>query len=96
MTKERSGRGRFQRKVQLAKLCLECKFDAIARSILEGLAEEIDSRKLENWEPSDALAEALALLFRSYSKAEREGGVGKDLYSRICRLDPVQAMLISK
>ena len=96
VTKERSGRSRFQRKVQLARLCVECKYDAIARPILEGLAEEIDTRQLENWEPAGTLAEALALLFRSYSKAERETAPGKDLYSRICRLDPVQAMLVTK
>jgi type VI secretion system protein ImpA len=96
VTQERSGRGRFQRKVQLAKVCLDCKLESIARPILEGLAEEIDSRKLENWEPADALAQPLALLYHSFSKSEREGSVGKDLYARICRLDPVQAMSVSK
>ena len=93
---ERSGRGRFQRKVQLANVCLECKFESIARPILEALSEEIDSRKLENWEPADTLAEPLALLYRSFSKSEREAAAGKDLYARICRLDPVQAISVSK
>lgn len=93
---ERSGRGRFQRQVQLAKICLDCKFEAIARPILEGLAADIETRKLESWEPADALAQPLALLYQSYSKAERESGAGKELYARICRLDPVQAMSVSK
>ena len=96
ITQERSGRGRFQRKVQLAKVCLDCKFESIARPILEGLAEEIESRKLESWEPSDTLAQPLALLYQSFSKAERESAAGKELYSKICRLDPVQAMSVSK
>ncbi len=96
VTQERSGRGRFQRKVQLAKICLDSKFESIARPILEGLAEEIDSRKLDSWEPADLLAQPLALLYHSYSKAERENAAGKELYSRICRLDPVQAMSVSK
>jgi type VI secretion system protein ImpA len=96
VTQEHSGRGRFQRKVQLAKVCLDCKFEAIARPILEGLAEEIDSRKLDSWEPADLLAQPLVLLYHSYSKAERESGAGRDLYARICRLDPVQAMSVSK
>ena len=96
VTQERSGRGRFQRKVQLAKVCLDCKLESIARPILEGLAEEIDFRKLESWEPADALAQPLALLYHSFSKSERESSVGKELYARICRLDPVQAMSVSK
>ncbi len=96
ITQERSGRGRFQRKVQLARICLDCKFEAIARPILEGLAEEIDSRKLETWEPADMLAQPLALLYHSFSKAERDATAGRELYARICRLDPIQAMSVSK
>jgi type VI secretion system protein ImpA len=95
ITQESSGRGRFHRKVQLARVCMDCKFEAVARPILEGLAGEIESRKLESWEPADDLAQPLVLLYQSFTKAERESSAGKDLYARICRLDPMQAMSVS-
>jgi len=96
IAQERSGRGRFNRKVQLAKVCLDSGFEAIARPILEGLAAEIESRKLESWEPGDQLAQPLALLYHSFTREEKESPGGKELYSKLCRLDPMQAMSVSK
>jgi len=92
IAQERSGRGRFQRKVQLAGLCLSVKREDVAYPILAELAEEIDRRKLEEWEESSALARPLALLFRCLEKLGHDDAVKKKIYEKICRLDPVQVL----
>jgi type VI secretion system protein ImpA len=90
--RERSGRGRFHRKVQMAQLCLTIGKDAIAFPLLNDLAAEIEQRKLEEWESPDAVAHPLALLFRCLEKMETGMEEKQRLYERICRLDPAQAM----
>jgi hypothetical protein len=65
--------------------------ETLARTILEGLAEEIEKRNLEDWEQPDLLAHALSLLFRC-SKSKEDPELKKKLYARICRLDPMRAL----
>jgi type VI secretion system protein ImpA len=92
IAQERSGRARFMRKVQLAELCLSVKHESIAYPILEELAEEIDRRKLEEWEESSTLAQTLALLFRCMGKLGYDDAARQKIYQKICRLDPVQVL----
>lgn len=92
IAQERSGRARFHRKIQLAALCLSAKHEAIAYPILAEIAEEIDRRKLEEWEESSALAHPLALLFRCMDKLGYDEAAKQKIYQKICRLDPVQVM----
>lgn len=89
---ERSGRGRFQRKVQLAQLCLSIGREAIALPILNDLAQEIEQRKLDDWEAPEAVAHPLTLLLRCLAKLDGDAEEKRRLYNRICRLDPVQAL----
>lgn len=89
---ERSGRARFQRKVQLAALCLSVKHEAVAYPILAELADEMEKRKLEEWEEASALAHPLALLFRCMDKLGYDDSAKQKIYQKICRLDPVQAL----
>ena len=96
MVQERSGRGRFYRKVQLTKLCDTTGYDAIAFPILQELAAEIERRKLEDWEAAELVAEPLALLHRCLSKTGGDATEIQKLYAWICRLDPLQAMNISR
>ena len=56
------------------------------------LAEEIDRRKLEEWEEASALAHPLALLFRCMDKLGYDDAAKQKIYQKICRLDPVQAL----
>ncbi len=93
---ERSGRGRFQRRLQIAQVCLATGNEAIAHPILEDLAREIDQRNLENWESAEVVAHPLALLFRCISKLDGAPEEKQKLYSRICRLDPQQALACSR
>jgi type VI secretion system protein ImpA len=96
MGQERSSRARFHRKVQLAQLCVSCGHDAVAYPMLQELAAEIDRRKLEDWEASDLIAQPLALLYRCLVKSDDNAAEKQRLYSWICRLDPLQAMSITR
>jgi type VI secretion system protein ImpA len=93
---ERSGRARFQRKIQLAQICMSTGHEAIAYPILSEMADEIEQRKLEEWEASEVLAHPLALLFRCMNQLDGDPETKRKLYSRICRLDPVQALACAK
>lgn len=93
---ERSGRARFQRKAQLAQICLASGHAAVALPILANMVEEIEHRKLEDWEAADMLAHPLALLFRCMQKVDVPQEEKKRIYDRICRLDPVQALDLVK
>ncbi len=91
-----SGRARFQRNVQLAQICLGSKHSALAIPILQSLAEEIDKRGLEEWEAHEMLAHALGLLYRAAQSGDMSAEDKHKLYRRICRLDPVQALGLSR
>ena len=90
--KERSGRGRFQRQIQLANVFLATKHENIAYPILMELSEEIDRRKLEEWEDPSAVAQPLALLYRCAEKLNRDDAEKERIYQKLCRLDPAQAL----
>jgi len=93
---ERSGRARFQRKIQLAQICMSTGHETIAYPILNEMADEIELRKLEEWEASEVLAHPLALLFRCMNQLDGDAEIKRKLYARICRLDPVQALACAK
>ncbi len=93
---ERSGRARFQRKIQLAQICMSTGQEAMAYPILSEMADEIEHRKLEDWEASEVVAHPLALLFRCMNQLDADTDAKRKLYARICRLDPVQALACSK
>lgn len=90
--KERSGRGRFQRQIQLANVFLATKHEAIAYPILAELSDEIERRKLEEWEDPSVVAQPLALLYRCAEKLGREDAEKEKIYQKLCRLDPAQAL----
>jgi type VI secretion system protein ImpA len=96
VAQEPSGRGRFQRRVQLAQICLGAGQAALARPILEDLAAEIERRKLEEWEAPDLVAHALTLLYKSMEKTDASSEEKSRTYNRICRLDPMQALAIRR
>lgn len=95
VAQERSGRGRFLRRTQLAQICLAAGKELIAYPILRDLAAEIESRRLEEWEAPDMLAHTLVLLHRCLTKLNAGAEEKQKVYERICRLDPLQAMSCS-
>ncbi len=50
---EKCGRGRFQRRLQLAQLCISIGYEHIAHPILDQITAEIDARGLEGWEVAE-------------------------------------------
>jgi len=85
-----SGRHSFQRRLQIARLCLTYDEKQIASRMLRQLASEIDDRQLGSWEEPCFLTEVISLLLRSgisSEQADREA-----LFSRLCQLDPTAAL----
>jgi len=64
---EPSRRGRFVRKLEAAKLCMNSGRPAWAMPVLEGLDQEADRLSLEQWEP-DLCIEVWGTLSRCYKK----------------------------
>ena len=89
---ERSGRGRFRRRMQMAHLLMAGGKMEIAHPILQQLAEEIDARRLEEWEYGDVLAYPLALYLDCLRARGEDAELAGKVYARICRLDPLQAL----
>ena len=89
---EKSGRGRFQRRLQLAQLCISMGYEHIAHPILEQITAEIDSRGLEGWESPTLVAQPFCLLYQCLTKAKADAEIKQKIYDRICRLDPLQAL----
>ena len=92
LTTERSGRGRFKRRVQIAHLLIATGRERVAQPILDEIAREIESRKLEEWEDGEAVAYPLSLLLRC---ADADQELKRRLYATICRLDPARALEIT-
>ncbi|AHG93000.1 type VI secretion-associated protein, ImpA family (plasmid) [Gemmatirosa kalamazoonensis] len=92
LARTRSPRGRFVRQTQIAYIMVEAGLDAVARPILDKLIEDINERKLDEWESGSLVAQPMALLCRVMDRAGESGKPRSDLYLRICRLDPMQAL----
>jgi len=86
------GRARFQRKLRLAETCLSIKRDRLGIAILEELAKVIDEHHLESWESAELLGRVWGRLYRCYKSSEAQSGRAGELFDRLCRLDPWQAL----
>jgi type VI secretion system protein ImpA len=94
---ETTGRCRFQRKLLLAEICLNSQRQRLARVILEELAGQIDKYQLEAWEASDVIARVWTRLYEIYKHGESpDHDRASQLYERLCRLDPWQALACSQ
>jgi type VI secretion system protein ImpA len=89
--RQRSGRGRFLRKLQLAEICISAGKEAIAQTLLDDIAAAVENHKLEEWEDRETVVGALCMLMKSSKKAA-DAKEKQKLFERICRLDPVQAL----
>lgn len=87
---EKSERARFLSRSEAAAIMLEHRLKAVALPILREMFEQINTHNLEGWESGEVVARPLGLLYQCLSSDEYE--LQQDLYERICRLDPIQAM----
>ncbi len=90
--RQRSSRGRFQRRVQFVELCVAAGKDAIVQPMLDDLIAAIDAHKLEEWEDKAVIASALLTIVRASKKIQADAKEKQKYFERICRLDPVQAL----
>ena len=91
--KEKSPRDRFLRRAQAAAIMVESGHESIALPILRELLEQIEGHKLEEWEAGEIVARPMGLLYRCMNALNTDSDdMRKNLYLRICRLDPIQAM----
>jgi type VI secretion system protein ImpA len=92
--RQASGRGRFQRRLQLARVCLSAGKDSIAQPLLDDIAAEIENHKLDDWEDRELVAGALAFVMQSSKKIQGDAKARQTIFERICRLDAVQALSV--
>ncbi|HUI40338.1 MAG TPA: type VI secretion system protein TssA [Terriglobia bacterium] len=93
---QRSGRERFQRRLQLVEMCVSSSKQSVAQPILDDLAAAIENHKLDDWEDPSFVAAALGTLLRLSVKVQNDKAQQQKLFERICRLDPAQALQTGK
>lgn len=91
-SQERSSRGRFLRRTQAAAILVDAGLAPVALPILEEISETIEQHKLEEWEDAETVARPLSLLYQCHIVIDGDGSAVHDLFLRVCRLDPMQAM----
>jgi type VI secretion system protein ImpA len=92
IARQRSGRGRFQRTLQLVQLCVEAGNDAIAQPLIDDVAALIETHKLDDWEDSEMVAAALDTIMRVSKRVQDNASERQKLFERVCRLDPARAL----
>jgi type VI secretion system protein ImpA len=92
IARQRSGRGRFRRTMQLAEMAVDAGKEAIAQPFLDDLAQAIEEHKLDLWEEPELIAEDLSKLMRFSLRIKDDASEMQRLYGKICRLDPVRAL----
>ena len=92
LSRQRSARDRFQRRLQFVELCVAAGKEAIVQPMLDDLIATIDTHKLEEWEDKAAMASALVTIARASKKIQADAKEKQKYFERICRLDPVQAL----
>ena len=92
VARERSGRRRFLRKMQLAQVCMASSNPAIALPVLRELAGVIEQRGLEVWESEETIAEVYALLYQCIGEGAAYPDDRQRIYEKLCCLDPSRAL----
>jgi type VI secretion system protein ImpA len=94
--RQASGRARFRSRTQAARLCVAAGYESVAMPMLEQLAREIDERKLEGWESGELLAAPLLLLLRCMQEKDGSETASRELFARLCCIDPSAAIGVLK
>jgi len=92
ISRKRSGRDRFRRKLQLVEICGSTNKPTIAQPLLDDLAAAIETHKLDDWEDPGVVASALATIMKMSTKIQNDKAAQQKMFERICRLDPAQAL----
>ena len=92
IARQRAGRRRFRRTMEMIELAMAAGKDGIAQPLLEDIAASIENHKLDAWEEPELIASDLTKLMRYSKKIQGSASDKQKLFERICRLDPVQAL----
>jgi type VI secretion system protein ImpA len=92
VSRQRSGRGRFRRTMQLIELAVAAGKNELAQPLLEDIDTIIDNHKLEAWEDPNLVASDLLKLMNYCSRIQDNYNQKQKYFERICRLDPVKAL----
>jgi type VI secretion system protein ImpA len=92
LARQRCGRERFNRRLQLVEMCISTNKPNIAQPILDDLAASIENHKLDDWEEPGLVASALSTILKLSQKVQADKAQQQKLFERICRLDPAQAL----
>jgi type VI secretion system protein ImpA len=87
-----SGRARFLHKVQMAQVLMAAGRARVAHPILAELAQEIEERRLEQWEAPDLVARVLALQYHCLKDLDIDSETRDRIQQKLCLLDPVAAL----
>jgi|GEM_PF-171847 len=90
--KQRSGRTRFQRQLQLVELLVSADKADIAQPLLDDLGAAVDKHQIDSWEDAETVVHALTVLYRHSESVKGDKKAPKDIYERVVRLDPVRAL----
>jgi type VI secretion system protein ImpA len=94
--REKTKRGRFLMQAQLARIMVDAGHYPVAMPILEQLIADIEAYRLEEWETGETVAAPMALMYTCLEKLDGDSSLRQNLYLRICRLDPIQAISFSQ
>lgn len=89
---ERSERNRFLRRSEATRIMVEAGLEGVAMPILKEMLQKIQAHQLEEWEAGETIAQPLGLLYQCMDRLEGESAEKQELYLRVCRLDPMQAI----
>lgn len=92
IARQRSGRERFRRKMQMVEMCVSTNRMNIAQLMLDDMAAAIETHKLDDWEDPTLIANALGIIMKLSQRLQNDAGARQNLFVRICRLDPSQAL----
>ncbi|MGA2982356.1 MAG: type VI secretion system protein TssA [Terriglobia bacterium] len=92
IARQRSGRERFRRRVQMVEMCVSTNRLNIAQLVLDDLAAAIETHKLDDWEDPTLVANTLTIIMKLSQRLQSDAGQRQKLFERICRLDPAQAL----
>ena len=91
IARQSSGRGRFQRTLQLVEICVAAGKDSMAQPLLDDVIAAMEAHSLDDWEDKEMVAAALVTVMNVSAKVRDDAGARRQIFERICRLDPVRA-----
>ena len=89
-------RGRTLHRAEAAGVMVQAGLAPVAEPILREIMARIEEFRLEEWEGAETVAEPMAMLYRCIDQMGGDEHEKQELYLRVCRLDPMQAMVFAQ